>query len=242
MYSVERYLGHLKSLVCNKTRPEGSMAMGYMYEEALDFVTEHFRMYPVSARIIWHMEEDEQDVGEVLKGQGREQHWADTDLKEVHEHIIRHCDVTDSLYMWVYSSKIMPSVFVFFWYHALIVFPMSCSLPISSCLLNKCIEYQALQLLYERRHGRRFTSFSDWLEERVRDMGIAGEEVTKDLGTMSRLPSPYVRHHNSMWAYRYHFRADDERGRAHVSFDAGVPAIITQTCRSSRADRNPVEA
>ena len=52
MYSVERYLGHLKSLVRNKARPEGSMAMGYMYEEALGFVTEHFRLYPVSARLI----------------------------------------------------------------------------------------------------------------------------------------------------------------------------------------------
>ena len=89
------------------------MAMGYMYEEALGFVTEHFRMYNILAMIIWGMKEDEQDVGEVLEGQGREQHWADTDLKEVHEHIIRHCDVTDSLYMWMYLSKIMPFVFSF---------------------------------------------------------------------------------------------------------------------------------
>ena len=27
----------------------------------------------------------------------------------------------------------------------------------------------------------------------------------------------------------------------HVSFDVGVAAIMTQTCHSSRADRNPVE-
>ena len=105
MYSVERYLGHLKSLVRNKARPEGSMAMGYMYEEALGFVTEYFRMYPVSARIIWDMEEDEQDSGEVLEGQGREAHWADDYLKEVHEHIIRHCDVIDSLYRWVSQAE-----------------------------------------------------------------------------------------------------------------------------------------
>ena len=59
---------------------------------------------------------------------------------------------------------------------------------------------------------------------------------------MSRLPSPYVRHHNSMWAYGYHFRADDERGRAHVSFDADVAASIMQTCHSSRANMNHVEA
>ena len=58
-------------------------------------------MYPVSARIISDMEEDEHDVGEVLERQGREQHWGDADLKEVHELIIRQCDVTDSLYKWV---------------------------------------------------------------------------------------------------------------------------------------------
>ena len=45
-----------------------------------------------------------------------------------------------------------------------------------------------------------------------------------------------------MWAYGYHFRAEDNKGGSHVSFDAGVAAIINQTCRSSRADRNPVEA
>jgi hypothetical protein len=108
--------------------------------------------------------------------------------------------------------------------------------------LIDCSEYQELHVLYERRHCHRFTSLSDQLEERVRDMGIAGEEVPEDLATMSRLPSPYVRHHNSMWAYEYHFRSNDERGRAHVSFNSGVAAIITQTCRSSRVDKNPVEA
>ena len=73
-------------------------------------------------------------------------------------------------------------------------------------------------------------------------MGIAGEEVPEDLATMSHLPSPYMRHHNSMWAYGYRFQSDDEQGRAHVSFDVGVAAIMTQTCRSSRANKNPVEA
>ena len=98
MYSVERYLGHLKSLVRNKARPEGSMAMGYMYEEALGFVTEQFRLYPVAARLIWDMDEDDQDSGEVLEGNGRSKHWGDEDLKELHEHIIRHCDAADELY------------------------------------------------------------------------------------------------------------------------------------------------
>ena len=85
-------------------------------------------------------------------------------------------------------------------------------------------------------------AFSDWLEEIVRGMGMRGEVVSADLGTLSRLPSPWVKHHNSMWAYGYHFRTEAEDGRNNVSFDAGVAAIISQTCQSSRADMNPVEA
>ena len=59
---------------------------------------------------------------------------------------------------------------------------------------------------------------------------------------LSRRPSPIVKHHPSMWAYGYHIRADDDTGAAHVSFDAGVAAVINETCRSSRADRHPIEA
>ena len=93
-----------------------------------------------------------------------------------------------------------------------------------------------------RDNPRRLASFADWIEERVRQLGIEGANPSEDLVTMSRLPSPYVKHHNSMWAYGYHFRAEDEAARQYVSFDAGVAAIITQTCRSSRADRHPIEA
>jgi len=98
MYSVERYLGHLKSLVRNKARPEGSMAQGYMYKEAIGFVTEHFQMYPGAARLLWDMDEDDQDSGEVMEGQGRDCFWNDAELKDLHEHILRHCDITNDLY------------------------------------------------------------------------------------------------------------------------------------------------
>ena len=95
---------------------------------------------------------------------------------------------------------------------------------------------------HERRGNRRFPQFTDWLEEKVRDLATAGEILSEDLVAISRLPSPVVKRYNSMSAYGFHFRADDEQGRSHKSFDAGVAAIITQTCRSSRSDRNPVEA
>ena len=73
-------------------------------------------------------------------------------------------------------------------------------------------------------------------------MSRDGENPSADLTTMSRLPSPIVKHHQSMWAFGYHFRAQNDRDGDFVTFDSGVAAIINQECRSSRADQHPVEA
>ncbi|KAI3789054.1 hypothetical protein L2E82_01841 [Cichorium intybus] len=43
MYPVERYLCHLKKYVRNKARPEGSIAEGYVIEEALTFCSHYLR-------------------------------------------------------------------------------------------------------------------------------------------------------------------------------------------------------
>ena len=103
-------------------------------------------------------------------------------------------------------------------------------------------EYTALQSALNPRERRSFPFFSDWLEDRVRYLSSTGQSPSEDLKTMSRRPSPIVHHHQSMWAYGYHFRAEDNSGGTNVSYDSGVAAIISQTCRSSRADRHPVEA
>ena len=107
---------------------------------------------------------------------------------------------------------------------------------------NSCSEYTARYSPQDRRNRQRAPPFSDWLEDRVRDMSRAGLSPSADLITMSRLPSPILKHHSSMWAYGYHFWAEEEDGASFVSFDGGVAAIITQTCVSSRADQNPVDA
>ena len=103
-------------------------------------------------------------------------------------------------------------------------------------------EYQSIIRVNERRGRQRFPSFADWLEDRVRDMGARGLNPPDDLVTMSHLPSPHMKRHPSMWSRGYHYRADSEQGKSNISFDAGVAAKITQTCRSSRSDLHPVEA
>ena len=59
---------------------------------------------------------------------------------------------------------------------------------------------------------------------------------------LSRKPSTTITHYTAMYAYGNHFRVDDERGTSHVLFDSGVVAIITQECRSLRADQSPIHA
>ncbi|KAM0002938.1 hypothetical protein Hdeb2414_s0306g00862151 [Helianthus debilis subsp. tardiflorus] len=43
MYPIERYLGHLMRYVGNKAKPEGSIAEGYVVEEAITFCSHYLR-------------------------------------------------------------------------------------------------------------------------------------------------------------------------------------------------------
>ena len=42
MYPIERYIGALKKYICNRVRPKGSIAEGYIINEALTFCLMHF--------------------------------------------------------------------------------------------------------------------------------------------------------------------------------------------------------
>ena len=103
-------------------------------------------------------------------------------------------------------------------------------------------EYRESRRVLRGRRGTYLPPFGTWLRERVQQMVADGDRPSLSLITMSRPPFPTIKHYTSMWAHGYHFRADDEDGRANVSYDSGVAALITQECVSSRADRHPVEA
>lgn len=103
-------------------------------------------------------------------------------------------------------------------------------------------EYEEDRMRQVGVRGRRFPTFAAWLETRVREMVDAGETPAQQLASMSRLPSRTVKEHPSIWAYGYHFRPDNEEDRSHVTYDAGVAAIISQVCQSSSSDPNPVVA
>lgn len=58
LYPLERYLGILKRYVCNKGRPEGSMASCYSTMEALGFCDEYLRGNEEARRRVWESKED----------------------------------------------------------------------------------------------------------------------------------------------------------------------------------------
>ena len=95
MYSIERYLGHLKTLVCNKAQPEGSIAQGYMYEEAIGFVTKHFRLYPQSMRVLWDMNMDDIDNSEVPDRKPRTLTWLKSDILAIQKFIIERAQILE---------------------------------------------------------------------------------------------------------------------------------------------------
>lgn len=66
-YGAERYLYVLKKYVRNRARPEASIAKGYLYAEALGFMSEHLSLYPGHQKI-YDPDDDERNNGEVLEG------------------------------------------------------------------------------------------------------------------------------------------------------------------------------
>jgi hypothetical protein len=93
MYPVERYLKTLKGYVRQRAQPEGSMARGYIMDEALGFCTEYMQNCDVTARRVWDDTEEPSMNSELLEGKGRRrvltgelQHW-------IHEFVINNADI-----------------------------------------------------------------------------------------------------------------------------------------------------
>jgi hypothetical protein len=82
-YGIERYIYVLKKYVRNKSRPEGSMATGYMY---------------LGSGRVWDMDDETCNEGEVLEGSGRRRELSDEERVAIHEFIIANSDVTSALY------------------------------------------------------------------------------------------------------------------------------------------------
>jgi hypothetical protein len=68
MYPIERAMKVFKGYVRNRSRPEASMAEGYMVDETIGFVTKYLQNFRHVRQRIWDADEKEGVYGEVLEG------------------------------------------------------------------------------------------------------------------------------------------------------------------------------
>jgi hypothetical protein len=88
MYPMERYLKTLKGFVHQRAQPEGSMATGYIMDEALGFCIEYMQACPLTACRLWDDKEDPTMNDEVLEGKGRQQTLTPSLRQWVHEFVV----------------------------------------------------------------------------------------------------------------------------------------------------------
>jgi hypothetical protein len=65
MYPVEQTL---KKYMRNRTRLKASMALGYVLDETLGFVTKYMQTFTQVRRRVWDVDEEKKVYGEVLEG------------------------------------------------------------------------------------------------------------------------------------------------------------------------------
>ncbi|XP_042396490.1 uncharacterized protein LOC121986596 [Zingiber officinale] len=101
MYSIERYLGTLKSYVRNRSRPEGSIAEGYLAEECLTFCSLYLADY-VETRFNQSTRNDDTTIGSTFAldvfttsgyalGKAIATKFDDETLKKAHQYVLFNC-------------------------------------------------------------------------------------------------------------------------------------------------------
>ncbi|XP_029130648.1 uncharacterized protein LOC114917000 [Cajanus cajan] len=116
MYPIERYLGHLKSFVRNKARPEGSIAEGYLMEEILTYCSRYLDDIETKWNRIGRVDDeafkDTQPKSRVAKlfprvGKpiGASSYYTLTPMEKLqaHRHVLTNCPLVDS-YLQQYRS------------------------------------------------------------------------------------------------------------------------------------------
>jgi hypothetical protein len=87
-----------KKKVRNRAKPEGCMALRYMYDEALRFMTKDLALYPHIRCQIWDANEKDVDANEVLSGNGASKMLSFVEMEMIHEHVITNFVATKTFY------------------------------------------------------------------------------------------------------------------------------------------------
>lgn len=111
MYPMERYMKDLKGYVRNMARPEGSMAEGYIRDEALGFMTEYMSSFDAIQRRVWDENEEEGVVGEVLEGGGTKRAMSPRLRDVAHDYVLNNTTTMTPWRQWV-PTYIPPVLFL----------------------------------------------------------------------------------------------------------------------------------
>jgi hypothetical protein len=107
MYPIERYLGHLKSYVRNRARPEGSIAEGYKLDEILTFCSRYLGNIETrwnQPRRVDDIPDDTHDMPQVSKlfpqvgkpvGGSSDFTLTSTEKLQAHRHVLTNCPAVD---------------------------------------------------------------------------------------------------------------------------------------------------
>ena len=110
-YGAERYLFVFKKYFRNRAIPEASIAKGYMYAEALGYMSTHLSLYP-GWKKIWDPDDNARYVGEVLEGVEVRRLLRVIELRGIYEFIICNLKATENLigyvhiFVWLVSYRL----------------------------------------------------------------------------------------------------------------------------------------
>ena len=85
----------LKGFVCQKARPEGSMAEGWLVQESYVWITEYLRHLDTEISMLWNTKDDKRLIDEVCKGKGLCFHLIDVTREKIQSYCISNAAIMD---------------------------------------------------------------------------------------------------------------------------------------------------
>ncbi|XP_075482523.1 uncharacterized protein LOC142522848 [Primulina tabacum] len=218
MYPIARYLGTLKSYVRNRSRPEGSIAEGYLAEECLTFCSLYLADY-VETKFNQSTRNDETIIGSTFAldvftasgyalGKAIANKFDDETLKKAHQYVLFNCHHVQS-----YIDE-----------HRQILNLTHSGLP----------PHQI-----ERMHSE---SFASWFATHIENINPSQDDpVSNDLKSLARGPNFVGIRYEKFISNGFRFHTKEVECKRKTQ-NCGVIVQATTSSYSSIRDQNPISS
>ncbi|MCO5562452.1 hypothetical protein L7F22_016080 [Adiantum nelumboides] len=98
MFFLERFMKTLKGFVRQSARSEGSMAEGWMVQEACVFIFEYLTRSQNNIIELWNIKDDERVVSEVPQGNGVVKRFSEVERTKVSDYCMMNTDIMQRWY------------------------------------------------------------------------------------------------------------------------------------------------